>query len=165
MASTFLGGSFESRIKLQLSGAPDLGSAGWDYASSSATAFTNAFANGTGLNQINKVFVDAAAVTTTYDLDAGTLLDPLGATLAAFSRICGIAIYAPSTNAAAITLGGDFITTKWLPSGAAVPIAVGGHFEHTVPTLAGIVVTASTGDEVTVTVTGTDAYGIIIIGS
>lgn len=162
MPSTFLGGSFESRIKLQLSSTPDLGSAGWDYASSGATSFLNTFTVGTGLNQVNKVFVDTAAVTTTYDLDAGTMLDPLGSALT-FTRVCGIAIYAPTTNAAAITLGGDFITTIW--GTASISIAVGGHFEHTVPTAAAKVPVASTGDEVVVTVTGSDAFGIIIIGS
>ena len=86
--------------------------------------------NGTGINQANKVFQDHGATGTTYDLDAGTLLDPLGAVLPAFSRIICVMVLAPITNTLNVAVGGDFILSKyltgWVDDAVTIPVHPGG---------------------------------------
>jgi hypothetical protein len=139
-------------------------------------AWTHALADGSGANQANKMYQDTAAATTTYDLDSTLAVAATGAgggptTSVSFTRIVAVAIKAAVANSAQIKVGGDFILTKYLVPGAdtlsavTIPVKPGGWFVFTAPDVTGVAVTASTGDEITVTVTGSDAFDILIIGS
>jgi hypothetical protein len=154
-------------IAAQFTGAPDLGAAAWSLAESGL--YSRSLADGTGLNQANKIFQDHGATGTTYDLDAGTMLSPLGAALAAFSRIVAVMIDAPATNANPVLVGGDFILTKylsgWVDDALTIPVHPGGCLLWVAPSATGVAVTASTGDEITVTPTGVQEFDIIIIGN
>jgi hypothetical protein len=153
------GGSFRATT--------DVGSATFDLGSGGN--FSNDLTEGTGANQANKIFNDTATATTTYDLD-GTLTGPLG-TLT-FTRIVAIRITTPATNTAAVTVSGDFIRSKYLSGWVADPIvipvggaSVKGQFQFVTPSTAGVAITATSGDDVTVTVAGSDSFTIVVIGS
>lgn len=164
-----LSGRISSTIGLSLTSAPDIGAASWSSGSGAGVAHT--LTDGSAANKASKVFEDHSAATLTYDLDGGALTTPLGATQAAFSRIVSVRISCPSTNSAPVKLSGDFILTKYLIPGAdslsevTIPIHPGGQFLFVAPDATGVAVTASTGDGLTVTVAGSDAYDIIIVGS
>ena len=154
-------------VAAEYSGAPDLGSAGWSLGDGGV--YSRAFTNGTGINQANKVFQDHGATGTTYDLDAGTLIDPLGAALAAFTRIVAVEIDAPSTNTLPVAVAGDFILSKyltgWVDDALSIPVHPGGCLLWVAPTAAGVAVTATTGDVITVTPSGVEQFDILILGS
>ncbi len=144
---------------------PDIGSSSYQ----SAAAWAKTLLDGVGLNQVNKVFVDkvtlAGSGTVTYDLDSGALADPSGVSggvVAAFSRIVAIFIRRTNTPAATtqdenVKLHGDFILTKFLSPGGdtlvnvSIPIRPGGIFAYIAPDATGVAVTASTGDQITLT--------------
>jgi hypothetical protein len=154
-------------LAAQYVGAPDLGSAAWS--AGEHGIYSRAFTNGTGLNQCNKVFQDHGATGTSYDLDAGTMLDPLGAALAAFSRIVAVMIDAPAANTAPVAVGGDFILSKyltdWVDDALTIPVHPGGCFLWVAPSATGVAVTATTGDVITVTPSGTEEFDLLILGS
>ena len=132
-------------------------------------AWSNSFTDGSGANQANKLYCKHAATTTTVDLDSTlTLCD---GTTGAFSRIAGVYIKPATSNSAAITLGGDWILTKYLIPGGdtlanvTIPINKSGLWAFTAPDATGVAVTASTGDQLTLTVSGSDAFDLVIIGS
>jgi hypothetical protein len=158
-----------SNVSVSYTAAQDLGSAQWDIGTSGNV--TVSLTDGTGANQANKIYQDHAATTTSYDLDGGALTNPLGGSQSAFSRIVSIRLCATSTNSANITLGGDWILTKYLvPAGdtlanVTIPVHPGGCFIFTAPSSTGVAVTATTGDGLTVTVTGSDSFDIVVIGS
>jgi hypothetical protein len=149
--------------------AQDLGSSSWDLGTSGSV--TISLTDGSGANQANKIFQDHAATTTSYDLDGGSLANPLGGSQAAFSRIVSIRLCAASSNSASLALGGDWVLTKYLTPGGdtlanvTIPVHPGGCFLFTAPNATGVAVTASTGDGLTVTVSGSDAFDILVIGS
>jgi hypothetical protein len=159
--------SIKSKITAVQTAAPDLGSTRFELTAAGGNIDFD-FTDGSGLNQANKIFADSAAATTTYDLD-GSLTGPLGTVT--FSRIVAIRIKAATTNAAAIAVGGDFILTKYLTPGAdtlsavTIPVHIGGMFTFVAPSATGVAITATTGDQLTLTVTGSDAFDIVIIGS
>ena len=156
----------------------DLGSATWTYPSSGATSWTNTFTSGTGLNQANKVYQDSVTLagsgTSTIDLDS-TLTGPLASV--SFTRIYAILIRRTDTPAAStqdenLTIGGDFILTKylvgWVDDAVTIPIPPGGVFYMLAPNSTGIAVTASTGDQVTITnASAADSctFQILVLGS
>ena len=158
---------FGLSIAAHVDGAPDLGSSSYEF-SSAAASWVKSFTEGVGLNQANKVFVDTAATTTSYDLDAGTGVATLG-TLLDFTRIVAVGVYSSSANAANITVGGDFILSKyltgWVEDALAIPVHPGGVFSFVAPSATGVAVTVTTGDVITVTCPGTEAFGIVILGS
>jgi hypothetical protein len=162
-------GSILARIAASLSGAPDIGAAA--FALGSGFSHTFPFADGAGLNMANMVVIDHATATTSYDLDGTTLPHPSGNGnyAAGFARIKAIAVKAAAANSANITVGGDFILSKyltaWVDDALTIPVHVGGLFLFVAPAAAGVVVTATTGDVVTVTVAGSDAFDIVILGS
>ena len=132
--------------------------------------WTTAFTDGSsGANKANKVYVLHAATTTTVDLDSTlTLAD--GST-GAFARILAIAIKPDTANSAALTLGGDWLLTKYLiPAGdtlanVTIPINKTGVWMFTAPDATGIAVTATTGDGLTLTVAGSDGFSLVVIGT
>lgn len=166
-ATTTANVSVSSAVRVNATGTPDQGSLTWDIGTSGVS--TQALANGSGSLQVNKVYVKTAAVTTTVDLDS-SLIDPAGSTIS-FSRIAFVRIVPGAANAAALTLGGDFILTKYLVPGGdtltntKIPINLLGRFEFLAPNATGIAITAATGDEITVTVTGSDSFSIVVLGS
>lgn len=169
-------GSMGAYISMNQTGSADLGSLYWEYVTSWIIAFTS----GTGVNQVNKIYQNsdtlAGSGATTYDLDAGTMLDPQNGTLT-FSRIAVIAMRRTDTPAAStqdenLTIGGDFILTKllagWTDDALTIPVRPGGIFLYIAPDATGVAVTASTGDAITITnASSADSctYQIIIAGS
>jgi hypothetical protein len=161
----------------------DLGSAPYSLNSS----WAKQIADGTGINQANKIFVDkvtlAGGASVTYDLDGGALADPSGVSggvVAALSRVVAIAIRRTATPAAStqdedVHLKGDFVTTKLLGNlgsgslaDAVIPIGPGGVYLHVFPGANGVGVTASTGDQITLeNVSGSDSVEleVVLIGS
>lgn len=174
MAST-LGGRIGNSVALTYSASQDLGNATWDSNSGTTNlgTFNITLTDGSTANKANKIHVDTINTGTTYDLDAGTLVSPLGVAQAAFSRIVAIRVCAPSTNAADVAVGGDFIQSKYLLlSGivddvvvATIPVRPGGCFLFTAPDATGVAVTASTGDVMTVTPSGSETAYVVIVGS
>jgi hypothetical protein len=155
-----------SNVRAEGLGAPEQGSLRWELGTDAGQKSIT-FTNGSGALAVNKVFVDHAATTTTYDLD-GSLTDPTGSTIS-FSRIAMVRIVPATANAAALALGGDFILTKyltgWVDDALTVPIHKTGFWQFVAPDATGVAVTASTGDQLTVTVSGSDEYDILILGS
>lgn len=145
----------------------DLGTSSWDLGTSGTHEVS--LTNGSGANQANKIHQDQGATGTNYDLDAGTLVDPLGAAQAAFSRIVYVRVCAPSANTAAVAVGGDFILSKyltgWVDDALTIPVHPGGCWSFVAPSATGVAVTASTGDVITVTPSGSETYTILIVGS
>ena len=166
MATTTSNVNVQSKVRVLATGAPDQGTLTWS-AGSDGT-FDLPFTNGSGAGAVNKVLQDDAAVTTNFDFDAGTLLDPLGAALT-ITRVAFFRIIAGDANAANLECGGDWLLTKlltgWVDDAITVPVRPGGHIEFSAPNATGIAVTATTGDVLTITVTGTDTFRILLLGS
>lgn len=141
-------------------------------------AIVRSYTNGTGNDQASKIYQDtvtlAGSGTSTIDLDS-TLTCNLGT--CSFTRIYGVIIqrtdlYASSTQDENITIGGDFILTKyllaWVDDALTVPIGPAGVFVALFPGPTGVAVTASTGDQITITNSSsadTVVYKIYVIGS
>jgi hypothetical protein len=159
----------------------DLGAATWTYPAAGSTSWNNTFTSGTGLNQANKVYAKsvtlAGSAASTIDLDS-TLTGPSG-TSVSFTRIYSILIRRTDTPAAStqdenLKIGGDWILTKYLLPGAdtlaavTIPLPPGGIFYILAPNSTGIAITATTGDELTITnASSADSctYQILILGS
>lgn len=155
----------------------DLGeTATWKF----GTAWSKSFTSGTGTDQASKVFQDSVTLAgsgaQTYDLD-GTLTGPLASI--SFTRIYGILVRRTDTPVAStqdenINVGGDFILTKFLTPGGdtlanvTVPIRPGGLFIYISPDSTGTAITATTGDQLTLTnASSADSvtFHILILGS
>ena len=130
-------------------------------------AFSLNFTNGTGSGQANLFYntnVPALATSssTSYDLDAGTMLDAFGNGLT-FVKVKGIILVHNSTSSASsIKLGGDFVTTANLGTNNLV---AGGVSLYGDPT--GFTVTSTSADVLDVTNndgSNTANYDIFIIG-
>lgn len=138
------------------------------------------FTNGSGNDQASKIYQKtvtlAGSGSSTVDLDS-TLTCNLGT--CSFTRIYAIVVqrtdaYAASTQDENLTIGGDFIVTKYLVAGgdtlSAVTVALppAGVFTAIFPGPTGVAVTASTGDQITITnASSADSctYRIYILGS
>lgn len=166
-AATTFSATITDSIAAQYAGTQDLGTANW--ASGSAGIQTISLTDGTTANKANKIHVDTITTGTNYDLDAGTLVSPLGVAQAAFSRIVAVRVCAPSANTAAVAVGGDWALTKfvtgWVDDAITLPVNPGGCLTITAPSATAIGVTASTGDVLTVTPSGSETAYVIIIGS
>jgi len=169
VSAAALRATIDSNLALTFTTAVDVGEAKYDAGSSGN--FQQVILEGTGLNQANKAFLDTAATTTSYDLDS-TLTGPLGSVT--FGRVVGWRITCPAANAGAVSISGDFILTKYLVPGGdtlsavTVPVCQAGaksSWQHWAPSATGYVVTATTGDVLTVTVSGSDSFTIHVLGS
>ena len=131
-----------------------------------------ALGSGAGLNQADRMWTDqrtlGASGTENLDL-AGALVDAFGATVT-FARIKLVVV----TAAAANTNNVNFIREStngvplFLALGDGIPVKPGGGFAWWAPDAAGIVVTAATGDLLTVTNAGAGTsvtYDIVVIGA
>lgn len=144
------------------------------------SAWTRTFTSGSSTNQASKIYQDtvtlAGSGTSTIDLDS-TLTCNIGT--CSFTRIYGIFIqrtdaYVASTQDENLTIGGDFILTKYLLpggdtlSGVTIPIGPYGIFSTIFPGPTGVAVTATTGDQITITnASSADScsYVIVVLGS
>lgn len=166
-ASTTSSVQTRSSVSVAATGTPASGLLVWNVGTAGVSTLD--FTNGSGNLAINKVYVAAAAVNTTVDLDS-SLTDPAGGTVT-FSRIAYVRVIAGSANAANISVKGDFILTKYLvPAGdtltnMSIPVHPNGRFEFAAPNATGVAITAATGDELTITVTGSDSFTLMILGS
>lgn len=155
-------------LKSTLSSALDLvtARAPLDYAAAISLA------SGVGANQADRLFTDtrtlAASGTENLDL-AGVLQDPFGATLT-FARIKMILVKAAAgnTNNVNVIREGTNGVPLFLAAADGIPVRPGGFFAWGASDATGVVVTAATGDLLTVTNSGAGTsvtYDIIIVGA
>lgn len=113
------------------------------------------FANGTGANQFDLVWMDerTLASNTAEDIDlAGVLSSPLGTSVASAEGVMIVVINAPKSgtaNTTALTIGGDTNSYEgsWITADATLTIQPGGMFLIASPNTTGLgAVTAGTGD-------------------
>jgi hypothetical protein len=166
-AQAALSGRISNTAAILFSTAQDSGTATWDYGA--AGTFSITLTDGSTINKANKIHIDTIATGTSYDLDAGTLVNPLGVAQAAFTRIVSIRVCAPAANTVDVALSGDFLLTKylggWADDAITIPVHPGGCFLFTAPSATGVAVTATSGDVLTVTPDGTEVAYVAIIGS
>jgi hypothetical protein len=133
---------------------------------------TLSFADGAGAGAANLVFHDqrtlAASATENLDL-AGVLSDKFGQVLT-FARIKAVLVVAASanTNSVNVTQPASNGVPLFLAAGDGVGVRPGGMFLWVAPDAAGAVVTAGTGDLLTVTnsAAGTSVtYDVLILGA
>jgi hypothetical protein len=175
-AATSTAGSSAIKFAIQQTNTTDLGTASWAYSAD----WLKAFADGSGINQANKIYQAKITLTgsgtSTIDLDS-SLTGPLATV--SFSRIYLLAVRRTDTPVAStqdenVTIGGDWILTKYLIPGAdtlsavTLPLRPGGTFFIVAPDATGIAVTATTGDQVTFTNSSsadTTHLEVVVIGS
>lgn len=131
------------------------------------------FADGAGAGAANLMFHDqrtvAASATDTLDL-AGTLADKFGQTLT-FARIKAVLVVAAAANTNNVQVSqpaANGVPGVFLAAGDGISVQPGGAFLWVAPSAAGAVVTAGTGDLLTVTnsAAGTSVtYDVLILGA
>lgn len=135
-------------------------------------AYSWVFGNGVGANQANQVWHDqrTLAASATEDLDfAGVLTNAFGATVT-FAKIRAILIVAASgnTNNVNVTRPASNGLPLFLAASDGLAIAPGGAFMFIAPNLAGLAVTAGTGDLLTITNSAGSTsvtYDVFVIGN
>jgi hypothetical protein len=137
---------FLARIRGSLSSSGDGGVASLPV----AEGLTIDFANGTGLNQGNAVYIDEFSIAASGSLDvdlSGSLTDRLGNALV-FTAIKAVLVIADATNTNNVVVGGDANAVLLGFGAAAQSFAVppGGCMALANPSAAGWTVTAGTGD-------------------
>ncbi len=151
-----------------LTSALDLGTVTFPFTSNANATL----ATGTGANQADLVFADqrTLAASATEDLDlAGVLISGAGAVLT-FAKLKAIYIKAASanTNNVVVSRPASNGVPLFSAAGDALAILPGGAFMWFAPGLAGVTVTAATGDLITLTnsAAGTSVtYDVIIVGT
>jgi hypothetical protein len=131
------------------------------------------FTNGTGANQIDRVFSDrrtlAASASESLDL-AGTLVDALGATVT-FARVRALRIKADAANTNNVVVGGaasNAFASLFGDATDKIVVRPGGLVLVVAPDTTGYVVTAGTGDLLQVANSGAGTgvtYDITILGA
>lgn len=131
-----------------------------------------ALASGTGTGQADRIFTDtrtlAASATENLDL-AGSLVDAFGATIT-FARIKMVLVTAAvgNTNNVNVIRESTNGVPLFLALSDGIPVRPGGGFCWWTPDAAGVVVTAATGDLLTITNSGSGTsvtYDVVIIGA
>lgn len=164
--------SLKSSIKLIASATQtsslDLGSAQFNPSLSAALSY----ADGTGAEQADRIFTDtrtlAASATENLDL-AGSLTDVFGATIT-FARIKAIIIQAAAgnTNDVQVTRPASNGVPFLMAASDGIALKPGALFAWADPGATGVVVTASTGDLITLTNSAGSTsvtYSVMIIGA
>lgn len=135
-----------------------------------AKKFLTSFANGTGLNQANKIFTDTRAVTTgatdALDLSGGGLLDAFGVVLV-YTALKGLIIRSAAANTTNLTVLGNAAAVPILGTVATTMVLKpGGVFVWLDTSAAGTTVTAATGDIIQiVNAAGATAnYDVVLLG-
>lgn len=129
----------------------------------------DSLANGTAIDQADLPLHGQASVpvATPLSLDlSGTLKDVFGNTIS-MARVKGVLISVPYVaGGGTVTLTGNWITGLLGNAGASLPIANGGCVLLWNPSLAGITVTNSTRDTITITAAGaTTVVDYVVIGA
>jgi hypothetical protein len=121
-----------------------------------STAFTWTIAHGTGINQAQHCYQGVRTLTTgaTEDLDLqGALANTFGVTL--FSALKFIGVSAAAANTTNLTIsrpaGATGVTLFGAVSGSLAPLKPGGFFAFADPSAAGVPVTATSADLITIT--------------
>ncbi|MDM7915706.1 MAG: hypothetical protein QUU85_10650 [Candidatus Eisenbacteria bacterium] len=128
--------------------------------------------NGVGANQANVVWTAertlAASATEDLDFAGGGLTDAFGAAVAP-AKIRAVIVSASAGDTNSVVLGGDANSVPFLSAAATtVSIQPGGVFVFTAPAVAGVPVTAGTGDIIQVANSGAGTpvtYSIIVLGT
>lgn len=125
--------------------------------------------SGTGALQADRIFHDQRTTSGNDDLDlAGSLVDPLGATLT-FVKVRGILVYAAAANTTNVVIGNAAANQFVGPFGAAAhtfAVKPNSLFLATAVDSAGWAVTAGTGDILRIAASsGTVTYDIVILGT
>lgn len=128
--------------------------------------------SGTGADQADRIWHDrrtiAASGTENLDL-AGSLVDAFGATIT-FARIKAVLIAAASGNTNNVNVIREATNgvPLFLAAGDGIPVHPGGTFMWVAPGATGVVVTASTGDLLSITNSGAGTsvtYDVVILGA
>ena len=133
--------------------------------------YNQAWANGTGADQINQVFADTRTLgaTTSEELDmSGALTDALGNSIT-FTAIKSITVMADSANGGNIEVGGAAANgfNSWVGAvGDLVIIPSGGAFSIVAPDATGFAVTLGTADllKINNTDAASGSYTIVLQG-
>ena len=137
-----------------------------------AAACALAFGDGVGASQIDRIWSDertlAASDTEDLDLNAGNLLDPYG-NVVTFAKLKAILVIADpgNTNTVEVTKPAANGVPIFLDDEGGIPVRPGGFFAEGAPG-AGQVVTAGTGDLITVTNGGAGTpvtYKVVLLGT
>lgn len=160
--------TFTAQIQAQLDSALDLATGSIPL----NKKILQSWATGVGLNQSDKIFHDQRTLTAsaTEDLDvAGVLLDGFGAAFT-LARLKGLLVYAATanTNNVNVTRPAANGVPLFLAAGDGIPVKPNGVFMWMAPDATGIVVTAATGDLITITNSGAGTsvtYDVVIIGA
>lgn len=154
------------RLDATLTAAADIGSPTY----SPSTVYQSTFTDGTGLNQVNRLFTDrrTIAASGTDDLDlAGALEDALGGEFV-LARVKGLLVAASSSNTNNVVVGGDDVEWLFGAAGSTVSVRPGGVFLLEAPDATGYAVTAATGDILQVANSGAGSsvvYDVVIFGA
>ena len=131
---------------------------------------TLALANGTAINQADKLFMDqrivAAGATDSIDL-AAALTDALGATFLP-AKLKLIVCFAAVANTVNLTIGRPAAGVPFTSATATLTLAPGGGFVLFNPSLAGIAVTATTADLIDIVAaagSGNQTFDIALVGT
>jgi len=162
-----LSGSVTTNLSFaQTSTGDGLGSGRFDLAVIQAIAL----ANGVAINQADVIYKQQAtiltAATLTLDLKGGGLLDVFGVAINPV-KLVGIYIFSKASNTTNLTVFGDAAHVPFLGTVAtSLTLKPGGKYEQWDPSLAGIAVTAGTGDIVKIiNAAGASAVvDIVIVG-
>lgn len=154
------------RVQARQTGASDLGTAAGSIDWSAAVDLTN----GTGAGQANAMWSDRRTLTTgaNEDLDlAGVLVSELGTTLT-FTKIKAVIVKGATANTTNLTISRPASNglAIFAAAGDAITVKPGGLFVHVDPSLAGVTVTAATGDLLNIanSAGASATYDIIVIG-
>jgi hypothetical protein len=135
-------------------------------------AYSLPFTSGTGLNQVSNIFHDqrTLAASATEDLDlAGVLTNAMGQTIT-FTKLKAVIVKAATgnTNNVVVSRPASNGVPLFSASSDAIAVQPNGMFVFVAPSVAGVTVTAATGDLLTFTnsAAGTSVtYDVILIGS
>lgn len=128
---------------------------------------------GTAANQADKIFTDtrtiAASGTDPLDVNAGSLVDPLGVTFTvARLKLIYVRAYAANTNNVLVGGGSNPVINYLLGTTPQVVVRPGGAFFLLAPDATGYPVTAGTGDVLQIANsagTTTVTYDIVLVGA
>jgi hypothetical protein len=166
-----LSAKISAALVAALTSSPDLGAT----VNNTALSPSFAFADGSGANQANKLFVDTRtlAASGTENLDfSGALTDPLGAAVV-FTKIRALMVRAAAANTNDVVVGGlnaaaFGIITLFGDDPSSVKVKPGGLLLLVAPDANGYAVTAGTADLLKIlnSAGGTGVtYDILVLGS
>lgn len=129
-------------------------------------AFSKALATGTGSGLADAIFSDHRAVSEGADLDLkGALKDATGAAFTP-AKLKMALIFAKTTNVANLKIGGDAASVPLFGDPTDVLLLPPGGLFFWLAPVAGVAVTATTGDILQIdSTTVTDEYDVVLIGT